>query len=273
MSSSKTKTPLITKTLSGACSFFQHVTSFFYLIWKMLGLVVQGFVHPRKIFKLRHIAEQMLLTGLGSVPIVMLTSLLLGMTLAMLATYTLKDFGAEVWTAALVGVGFTRQLGPLITAIVVAGRVGASISAELGTMRVSEEIDALETMGINPVRFLVLPRFIALIIMMPCLTIVSDYIGMLGGFLVSLLKLNMNWPYYKELTLNALKIGDIVSGLIKSVSFGMIISLIGCYQGFIVQGGAEGVGRGTTQAVVNSLIFVIAADCFFTALFSYIIVY
>ncbi|MDV7399855.1 ABC transporter permease, partial [Arthrospira platensis SPKY1] len=110
MSSSKTNTPLIIKTLSGAGSFFQHVTSFFYLIWTMLGLVVQGFVHPRKIFKLRHIAEQMLLTGLGSVPIVMLTSLLLGMTLAMLATYTLKDFGAEVWTAALVGVGFTRQL-------------------------------------------------------------------------------------------------------------------------------------------------------------------
>jgi len=171
----------------------------------------------------------------------------------------------------MVGVGFTRELGPLITAIVVAGRVGASIPAELGTMRVSEEVDALETMGINPIRYLIIPRFLALLIMLPCLTIVSDYLGMMGGYLVAHFKLGMSFAYYKELTINALLMKDIITGLIKSVSFAMIISMMGCYQGIIVRGGAEGVGKGTTKAVVNSLIFVIASDTFFTALFSYVI--
>jgi phospholipid/cholesterol/gamma-HCH transport system permease protein len=231
-----------------------------------------GLVKPGKIFKRRHIFEQMFLMGVQSIPIVAVTSLFLGMTLAMLTTYTLADFGAEVWVAGLVGVGFTRELGPLITAIVVAGRVGASISAELGTMTVSEEIDALDTMGINPVRYLVLPRFIALLIMMPCLAILSDYLGIIGGYLISAMKLDMSFAYYKDLTIEALKLKDVFTGLIKSVSFAVIISMIGCYQGLIVSGGAEGVGQGTTKSVVNSLIFVIAADSFFTALFTYVIV-
>ncbi len=248
----------------------RHVTSFFYLFFVVLKLIATGFMKPAKIFKISHITQQMFLMGIGSIPIVILTSLFLGMTLAMLAIYALADFGTEIWVAGLVGVGFTRELGPLITAIVVAGRVGASISAELGTMKVSEEIDALETMGINPVRYLILPRFLALLIMLPCLTIISDYVGIYGGFLISYFKLNISMNYYKDLTIDALNLKDVITGLIKSVSFAMIISLIGCYQGIIVKGGAEGVGEGTTKSVVNSLIFIIAADCFFTALFSYV---
>lgn len=251
---------------------FQHVYSFSYLCYKTVQLIAIGFFKPAKVFKPSQIGEQMFLMGVGSIPIVLLTSLFLGMTLAMLSIYALGDFGAEIWVAGLVGVGFTRELGPLITAIVVAGRVGASISAELGTMSVSEEIDALDTMGISPIRFLILPRFIALLIMLPCLTVISDYVGIFGGYVISYFKLGMTWPYYQELTLDWVKIKDVVTGVIKSVSFAMIISMVGCYQGIIVSGGAEGVGRGTTRAVVNSLIFVIAADCFFTALFSYVIV-
>ena len=250
----------------------RHIYSFFYLLWIVTKLFLTGLIKPGKIFKRRHIFEQMYLMGIQSIPIVLVTSLFLGMTLAMLSMYALSDFGAELWVAGLVGVGFTRELGPLITAIVISGRVGAAISAELGTMQVSEEIDSLTTMGINPLRYLVLPRFLALLIMLPCLTVLSDYLGILGGYLICALKMDMSWAYYEELTVSALKMKDVVTGLIKSVSFSVVISMIGCYQGLIVSGGAEGVGKGTTKSVVNSLIFVIAMDSFFTALFSYVIV-
>lgn len=250
----------------------RHAGSFGYLSWLVVKLILIGVVKPAKIFRRKQILEQMYLMGIQSIPIVALTSVFLGMTLAMLTMYALSDFGTEIWVAGLVGVGFTRELGPLITAIVVAGRVGASISAELGTMSVSEEIDSLETMGINPIRYLVLPRFLALLIMMPCLAIMSDYLGIFGGYLISAIRLDMTFAYYKDLTIEALKLKDVITGLVKSVSFAMIISMIGCYQGLIVSGGAEGVGKGTTKSVVNSLIFVIAADSFFTALFTYIII-
>ncbi|MEW6535246.1 MAG: ABC transporter permease [Candidatus Auribacterota bacterium] len=273
MTSKKTNSVSILEQLSQVIiTQIQHVTSFSGLFYRTLKLVLAGIFHPGRTFNILHLTQQMYHMGIGSLPIVMLTSLFLGMTLAMLALYALSDFGTEIWVAGLVGVGFTRELGPLITAIVVAGRVGASISAELGTMQVSEEVDALETMGINPIRYLILPRFLALVIMLPCLTIVSDYLGIAGGFLIAKLKLGMSFYYYEELTLEFVKTKDIVTGLIKSVSFAMIISMIGCYQGVIVSGGAEGVGQGTTRAVVNSLIFVIAADCIFTALFSYVFV-
>ncbi len=273
MTSKNNRSGGLLEKFSGALNTaLYHITSFAYLHWLLIRLFLVGLVKPGKIFRGKQIFEQMFLMGVQSIPIVAVTSLFLGMTLAMLTTYTLADFGAEVWVAGLVGVGFTRELGPLITAIVVAGRVGASISAELGTMVVSEEIDALDTMGINPIRYLVLPRFLALLIMMPCLAIMSDYLGILGGYLISAMKMDMSFAYYKDLTVEALKLKDVFTGLIKSLSFAMIISMIGCYQGLIVSGGAEGVGKGTTKSVVNSLIFVIAADSFFTALFTYVIV-
>ncbi len=271
MSSQKNSKTKPIELLDKIKELFQHTTSFFYLSWNVLKLIGVGFIKPRKVFKPGLTATHMFEMGICSLPIVGVTSLFLGMTLAMLVTYALAQFGTEVWVASMVGVGFTRELGPLITAIVVAGRVGASISAELGTMRVSEEIDALETMGINPIRYLIIPRVLALLIMLPCLTVLSDYLGILGGYLVAHFKLGMSFAYYRELTINALLTKDIITGLIKSVSFAMIISMMGCYQGIIVQGGAEGVGKGTTKAVVNSLIFVIASDTFFTALFSYVI--
>ncbi|MCD6460979.1 ABC transporter permease [bacterium] len=249
-----------------------HIYSFFYLLAVVIRLFLTGLIKPGKVFKRKQIFDQMYHMGIQSIPIVLITSLFLGMTLAMLSMYALSDFGAELWVAGLVGVGFTRELGPLITAIVISGRVGAAISAELGTMQVSEEIDSLTTMGINPLRYLVLPRFLGLLIMLPCLTVISDYFGILGGYLICAMKMDMSWAYYKELTIIALSLKDVITGLVKSLSFAVVISMIGCYQGLIVSGGAEGVGKGTTKSVVNSLIFVIVMDSFFTALFSYVIV-
>jgi phospholipid/cholesterol/gamma-HCH transport system permease protein len=145
--------------------------------------------------------------------------------------------------------------------------VGASFTAELGTMKVSEEIMALETSAINPVRYLVSPRLIAMVVMVPCLAVLSDVVGMFGGYVIGKYQLGIQTAYYVDKSLHALQMKDIVTGLVKSCSFAVIIAMIGCYYGFIVEGGAEGVGKFTTRAVVNALIAVVAADCFFTALF------
>jgi phospholipid/cholesterol/gamma-HCH transport system permease protein len=213
---------------------------------------------------------QMVEIGVNSFPIVALVSFFLGLVLAMQTAYQLKQVGAEMYVGSLIGVSMTREIGPLITAIVAAARVGASITAELGTMKVSEEIEALETMGLNPVRFLILPRLMAILIMLPCLTIFSDIVGIIGGYVIGVFSVGIEPSLYISKMVNAMALKDIATGLIKSVSFAFIICLIACYQGFIVKGGAEGVGRSTTSSVVISIISVIAADVFFTALFYFV---
>lgn len=175
-----------------------------------------------------------------------------------------------MYVGSLVGVATTRELGPLLTALMVAGRVGASITAELGTMRVAEEIDALETMGLDPLRFLVLPRILAILIMLPCLTIMADVMGMFGGFIMGVTTMGIDAMLYIDKTIDALVIKDIVTGLIKSFFFAAIIGTISCYKGMEVKGGAEGVGLATTHSVVISMIAVITADVFFTALFYFV---
>jgi phospholipid/cholesterol/gamma-HCH transport system permease protein len=169
--------------------------------------------------------------------------------------------------ASLVGVSLTRELGPVLTALVVAGRVGAAITAEIGSMKVTEQIEALDTMAINPVRFLVVPRLIALFFMLPCLTIIGNFVGMFGGYLIGVLNLKINSSLYIKTTLDFLALKDIYTGLVKTFVFGIIISLVGCYQGLNTEGGAQGVGRATTLSVVTSFILIILADAVLTGIF------
>ncbi|MDD5645237.1 MAG: ABC transporter permease [bacterium] len=220
--------------------------------------------------KMKYVVAQMNLIGIGSVPIVALVNFFFGITLAMLTSYQLKQVGSQELMAGLVGVSFTRELGPFLAAIVVASRVGAAITAEIGTMAVSEEIDALETMALKPIRFLVAPRLIALLIMLPCLTVVANVVGMMGGYIIGRFNLHIDSSFYIKLTFDYLVFKDIWTGLIKSVAFAVMIALIGCYQGLTVRGGAAGVGISTTQSVVQSIIFIIIIDCLFNAWFYFI---
>jgi len=211
--------------------------------------------------------DQMNKIGVNSVPIVFLTSLFTGMVLALQSAYQMQKISATMYVASLVSLSMCRELGPVLTALVVAGRVGASITAELGTMKVTEQVDALETLATNPIKYLAVPRFVALFFMLPLLTIYADFIGILGGYLVGVGKLGVTSSLYWRMTYDPLVLKDFFTGLIKSFAFAIIICIVACYQGLNSEGGAEGVGRATTLSVVSSFILIISADCFFTALF------
>ncbi len=213
--------------------------------------------------------HQMVLVGTNSVPIVSLISLFVGMVLALQGAYQLQKLGAAYYVASLVGISMTRELGPLITAIVVAGRSGSAFAAEIGTMKVSEELDALEAMGLNSIRFLVVPKYVAMLVMLPCLTLVSDMAGLLGGAIFEVYQLGQTFTMVSLSTQDALLMRDIWTGLVKSVVFGLIIAKVGCYEGFSVRGGAEGVGKATTSSVVVSIFLIIFADVIFTSIFYY----
>ena len=187
--------------------------------------------------------------------------------LALQGAYELRRFGALHYVASAVAISMTRELGPLMTAIVVIGRSGSAFAAEIGTMKVTEEIDALVTMALNPVQFLVTPKFLAMIVMVPCLTIWADFMGVLGGSLFGITSAGFTFPTYIRATLDALYLRDIITGLIKSFMFGMVITAVGCHEGFSTGAGAESVGRSTTAAVVWSIFLVIVVDLMFTALF------
>ena len=250
-------------------NFFRHLGS----VWKVfMQTLFWIFIAPFKgqMLKPSAIFAQMNLIGIGSVPIVALVNFFFGITLAMLTSYQLKQVGTQELMAGLVGVSFTRELGPFLAAVVVASRVGSAITAELGTMTVSEEVDALETMALKPIRFLVVPRFLALIIMLPCLTIVANCVGMLGGYVIGRFNLHLNSAYYLKLTFDYLVLKDICTGLIKSFAFAIVIAMIGCYQGLTVRGGAAGVGISTTKSVVQSIMFIIIIDCLFNAWFYFL---
>ncbi|MFH1645021.1 MAG: ABC transporter permease [Candidatus Omnitrophota bacterium] len=225
------------------------------------------FVPP---YRKKQIISQLYKIGVSSLPIVFLTAMFTGIVLALQSAYQMQRISAQMYIPSLVALSMTRELGPVLTALVVAGRVGASITAEIGTMKVTEQIDALETLAANPVKYLVVPRFVALFLMLPLLTVYADFIGMFGGYLVGVYKLHLSPNLYLNMTTNPLVLKDLFSGLFKSCVFAMIIAIIGCYEGFKTSGGAEGVGKATTVSLVNSFILIIAADCVFTALFYFI---
>jgi phospholipid/cholesterol/gamma-HCH transport system permease protein len=205
--------------------------------------------------------------GVGAVPIVSLIAFFVGVIIALQGAYELQRLGAMQLVSSLVAIAITRELGPLITAIVVIGRSGSAFAAEIGTMRVTEELDALKTMALDPVAFLVVPKFLAMAVMLPCLAIWADLMGVLGGGLFGVAGGGYTFAGYMLATRDALLLRDITSGVIKSLVFGMVITAVGCQEGFTTGSGAEEVGRSTTSAVVISILLVILIDLIFTALF------
>ena len=205
--------------------------------------------------------------GVEALPILSLITFFIGVILALQGAYELRKFGALHYVSSAVAISMTRELGPLMTAIVVIGRSGSAFAAEIGTMKVTEEIDALQTMALDPVQFLVTPKFLAMVVMLPCLTTWADLMGVLGGSLFGVSSAGFTFMGYLSASLDALYLRDITTGLVKSVMFGMTITAVGCYEGFSTGAGAEEVGRSTTAAVVVSIFLVIVVDLVFTALF------
>lgn len=226
---------------------------------------------PAKPMGVRRVFEQAKKIGLDSLPIVSLVSFFIGMILALQTAYVMQKMSSEIYIASIVAVSLTRELGPVITSLIVAGRSGAGITAELGTMSVTEQVDALATLGSNPIKYLVVPRYLALTFMLPVLTLFADAIGIFGGYLLCVYRLSIRSNMYLNMTFHSLVYKDLYTGLIKTFFFGMIIALVACYEGLNVKGGAEGVGKATTKSVVNTFILIIAADCFFTALFYFFV--
>ena len=240
-------------------------------LWRLfLSSLFYALIAPWKnprLIRRQAMSGMMLEAGVRSLPILLLINFLVGLILAMQSAYQLNKFGAGNLVSGLVAVTVCREIGPLITAIVISARVGAAITAELGTMVVGEEIMALQTMALRPIPFLVVPRLIALIFMMPCLTIVDDFIGMFGGMCVGLADLNMTVGQYVNGTILNLTLTDLFTGLIKSVGFGAVIAIVACHEGLSVEGGAEGVGTATTRSVVYSILLIIITDLIFTTVF------
>lgn len=218
-------------------------------------------------YYLRHIGSQMLNIGYYSLPVVGLTAVFTGAVLALQIYEGGSRFNAESAVAGIVVIGFVRELGPVLAGLMVAGRVSAAMAAELGTMRVTEQIDALSTLSTDPYKYLVAPRLLAATLMMPCLVLVADVIGVAGGFVLATDKLGFNAGSYLQTTIDYLKMDDVVSGLVKACVFGFIIALMGCYHGYSSQGGAQGVGRATTNAVVSASILILFANYIITELF------
>ncbi len=214
----------------------------------------------------RQIIGQILKIGYNSLPVVGLTAFFTGAVLALQIYIGGSRFNAENLVSSIVALGITRELGPVIAGLMVAGRVSAAIAAELGTMRVTEQIDALVTLSTNPFRYLVAPRLIASVVCLPILVGIADTIGIMGGYVVGTRSLGFNAGAYLKNTVDFLEFSDISSGLIKSAVFGFIIALMGCYHGFNSKGGAQGVGRATTNAVVSASIFILCANYLLTSL-------
>ena len=215
----------------------------------------------------RLMGRQMISIGYYSLPVIGLTAFFTGAVLAIQIYIGGTRFNAESLVSSIVVLGITRELGPVIGGLMVAGRVSAAMAAEIGTMRVTEQIDALTTLSTNPIKYLVAPRLIAGATMLPLLVLVADIIGVFGGFMVGTEKLGFNPAVYLQNTVDFLHADDVISGLVKAAIFGFLISLMGCYHGFNSRGGAQGVGKATTNAVVSSSILILIANYLVTELF------
>jgi phospholipid/cholesterol/gamma-HCH transport system permease protein len=206
--------------------------------------------------------------GVESVPLVGLVSFFLGLTMTLLTGYQLQRFGTERLVPGLVSISFTRELGPLITGIMLAARIGAAFTAELGTMKVNEEVEAIEAMGIGPLRFLVAPRMLALFLLMPCLSTISNIAAIFASSLISRAYFSIAFVYFIDLVRDALLIRDIITGVLKSFMFGFLIAGISCYRGLHVTGGAAGVGTATTSSVVTAITTVIGIDTIYNVVYT-----
>jgi phospholipid/cholesterol/gamma-HCH transport system permease protein len=242
----------------------------FQLLCGFFGQMVVGVLNtiraPRSL-NWKDVAPTMERAGADAVPIVTLINLLIGAVIALQSAWQLHRFGADIFMADLVGISIVREIGPLMTAIIMTGRTGAAFAAELGSMKTNEEIDALRTMGFGPMRFLVMPKALGLMLIAPLITIIADMMGGLGGLIVGMTRLDLTFAAYLSETQRAVHLPDVLSGLVKSVAFALAIALICCQQGLAATGGAEGVGRRTTGAVVTTLFSLIVIDAIFTMIF------
>ena len=253
-------TGLLERLGSFSLNLFQRIGEIWLLFVRTVAYCRQVFANRRLVLL------QMVEIGVNTVPLVAIMAFFTGMVIAVQTGYQAVRFHLEGMVGPIVGLSLTRELGPVMTGVIVAGRVGAAIAAQVGTMKVTEQIDALETLATDPVEYLVMPRFIAAIIMLPILTVCADVVGITGGLIIAVTQLGRDANLFLTVTFRQMEVSDVMSGLIKSAFFGMIVAIIGCYQGLTTTGGAEGVGKSTTRAVVLSLMLILVSDFFLTVL-------
>jgi phospholipid/cholesterol/gamma-HCH transport system permease protein len=248
-------------------NFLREVGSMFWFIAHTFDETFERVREGRVPFRASSFFRHAERAGVDSVPLVALVSFFLGLTMALLTGYQLQRFGTERLIPGLVSIAFTRELGPLITGIMLAARVGAAFTAELGTMTVSEEVEAIEAMGIGPLRFLVAPRMLALFFLMPCLSTISNMAAIFATSLISKAYFSIAFPYFLDLVRDSLLIRDLITGVLKSFLFGLLIAAIACYRGLNVKGGAAGVGTATTSSVVTAITVVIGVDTLYNIVY------
>jgi phospholipid/cholesterol/gamma-HCH transport system permease protein len=218
-------------------------------------------------FEVRSLIDQLDSVGYKSLNVVYLTAIFSGMVLALQMGQFLARFGAKIYVSRIMGLSLLRELGPVLTALMLGARVGAGITAELGTMKVTDQIDAMRALGANPVKKLVVPRVLATILMMPILTMLADAVGLLGGWFMSITQLGIDGHYFYTSLIRNIGAGDLTSGIGKSIFFGYLVGIIACHKGLTASGGADGVGRATTSAVVTAAVCILISDFFLTKLF------
>lgn len=248
-------------------NFFVEIGSLFWFVVHTFSETMERLRDGRAPFRATSFFRHTERAGVDSVPLVGLVSFFLGLTMALLTGYQLQRFGTERLVPGLVSIGFTRELGPLITGIMLAARIGAAFTAELGTMQVSEEVEAIEAMGIGPLRFLVAPRMLALFLLMPCLSTIANLAAIFASSLVCRAYFGIAFVYFVDLVGDSLLIRDIVTGVLKSFIFGFLIAAISCYRGLSVKGGAAGVGTSTTSSVVTAITAVIGFDTLYNVVY------
>jgi len=247
--------------------FLGEIGTIFWFIIDTISEMMDNIRRGRRPFRATSFFRNAQRVGVDSVPLVGMVSFFLGLTMALLTGYQLQRFGTERLVPGLVAIAFTRELGPLITGIMLAARIGAAFTAELGTMRVNEEVEAIEAMGIGPLRFLVAPRVVALFLLMPCLSTISNLAAIFASSLISYAYFSIAWVYFLDLVKDSLLIRDIITGVLKSFMFGLLIANIACYRGLSVKGGAAGVGTSTTSSVVTAITAVIGFDTLYNVVY------
>ena len=265
----KTAASLMERTGEMSMNLFLDFVAVMTFLGELITALVFVFFHPRSV-RWGDVLFYMKKTGAEALPIVGLISVLIGLIMAFMSSLQLKQFGANIYVASLVGIAIVKELGPMMTAIIVAGRSSSAFAAEIGTMMVNEEVDALVTMGFNPIRFLAVPKVLAAMMVVPLLTLYSMLFGILGGLIVGVAGLDLTLYTYIQQSLKSITSFDVISSLVKSAVFAMLIAGIGCQRGFTVFGGAEAVGETTTSAVVSAIFLIVIADSTFAILLHYI---
>ncbi len=268
----KTKIPareenFIEKLTQKIFSFYHDFIAFLEFLGTLTLTAFHLLMHPRN-FRMKETVYHIYQSGFGAMMIIGLTSILVGMVIAYQGAVQLEKFGADIFIVDTVGISITRELGPMITAIVIAGRSGSAYTAEIGAMKITEEIAAMRTMGFDPYNFLVIPRIVALLIALPLLIFFADMLGIFGGMLASKLQLDISFHMFVQRLYENLELKHFILGMIKAPVFAFVIASIGCYRGFLVANNTESIGLQTTASVVNAIFFVIAFDALFSVLYT-----